>query len=68
MDIGEDAVVVEVKEGVIERDVHDCLFAEGVPADRFFSGADIGAGEEVHDVAWLTAPHGPVQSWLPRAW
>ena len=67
VDVGEDAVVVEVKEGAIKGDVHDCLFTEGVPTDRFFSSADVGAGEEVHDVAWLTTPHGPVQGWFSRA-
>ncbi len=33
MDVGEDAVVVEVEEGAIEGDVHDCLFPEGIPTD-----------------------------------
>ena len=65
VDVGEDAVVVKVEEGAIEGDVHDCLFAEGVPTDRFFSSADVGASKEVHDVTRLVASHGPVEGWLP---
>ena len=60
VDVGEDAVVMEVEEGVIEGDVHHHLFAEGVSANRFLSGTDVGVGEEVHDVAWLATPHGPI--------
>src|SRR6266566_2501868 len=33
MDVGEDAVVVEVEEGAIKGDVHDCLFPERVPTN-----------------------------------
>src|SRR6266566_3764486 len=33
MDVSEDAVVVEVEEGAIKGDVHDCLFPEGIPTD-----------------------------------
>ena len=33
MDVSEDAVVVEVEEGTVEGDVHDCLLAEGIPAN-----------------------------------
>ena len=33
VDVGKDAVVVEVEEGAIEGDVHYCLFAEGVPTN-----------------------------------
>ncbi len=33
VDVGKDAMVVKVKEGTIEGDVHDRLFAEGVPAN-----------------------------------
>src|SRR6266566_9868349 len=41
MDVGKDAVVMEVKEGAVEGDVHDCLLAEGVSANRFLLYADI---------------------------
>ena len=60
VDISEDAVVVEVKEGAVEGDVHNCLFAKRVSPDRLFSGADVRAGEEVHHIAWLAAPHSSV--------
>ncbi len=60
VDVGEDAVVVEVEEGAVKGDVHYRLLAEGVSADRFFSSANVGASEEGHDVARLAAPHGPV--------
>ena len=68
MDVGKNAMVMEVEEGVIEGDVHYRLLAEGVSANRFFSGANVRVGEEVHHVAWLAVPHGPVQGWLPQAW
>ena len=60
VNISEDAMIVEVKKGTVEGDVHHRLFAEGISANRFLSGTDVGAGEEVHDVAWLAALHGPV--------
>jgi len=60
VDVGKDAVVMEVEEGAIEGDVHYCLFAEGVAANRFLSSADVGASKEVHDVARLAAPHGSI--------
>ena len=33
VDVSKDAVVVEVKEGAVEGDIHDCLLAEGVPTN-----------------------------------
>ncbi len=65
VDVGEDAMVMEVEDGAIEGDVHDRLFPEGVTPDRFFSCADVGASEEVNHVAWLSVPHGSVQGWFP---
>src|SRR6266566_144074 len=59
---------MEVKEGSIKRDVHNCLLPKGVPPNRFFVGTDIGAGKEVHDIAWLTTPHGSVKGWFPSTW
>ena len=52
---------MEVKEGVIEGDVHDHLFPKGVPPNRFFACANIGAGEKVDHIAWLSMPHGPIE-------
>ena len=60
VDISEDAVVVEVEEGAIEGNVHYCLFAERVTANRLLSSADVGSSEEVHDVTQLAVPHGSV--------
>ena len=68
VDVSEDAVVMEVEDGTIKGDVHDCLFPEGITPDRFFVCADIGAGEEVDYVTWLTMSHGPIEGWFPRTW
>jgi len=59
-------MVMEVKEGVVKGDVHDHLLSEGVSPNRFFMGANVGVGEEVHNITWLTMPHGPIEGWFPR--
>ena len=33
VDIGKDAMVMEIEEGTVKGDVHDCLLAEGIPAN-----------------------------------
>src|SRR6266576_2941043 len=68
MDIGQNSVVMEVEEGMIEGDIHGCLFPKGVPPDRFLMGANIGAGEEIDHVAWLSAPHGSVEGQFSQTW
>ena len=61
-------MVVEVNEGMIEGDVHDCLFPKGVSPNRFFMGANVGVGKKVHNITRLTAPHGSIEGWFPCTW
>jgi len=61
-------MVMEVKKGVIKGDVHDCLFPKRVPPNRLFVSANIGAGEKVNHIAWLSMPHGPIEGWFPCTW
>jgi len=64
VDVSQDAMVVEVKEGMVEGDVHHRLFSEGIPTDRLLASADIGAGKKVDHIAWLPMPHSPIQGWF----
>ncbi len=68
MDIGQNSVVMEVEEGVVKRNIHNCLFSERVPSYRLFAGANVGVREEVDHIAQLAMPHGPIEGRLPQTW
>jgi len=63
VDISQDSVVMKVKEGMIEGDIHDHLFPEGVSSYGLLSGANVGLGEKVNYVARLSVSHSPIEGW-----